>query len=108
MSGSDISSGKLEPFRAVKVTLTGDYSHLPEAYAKAGAFIREHHLHKTGTTALEWYRIGKEDGKTPSQWVTDVYIPIGAAPVVAKPRPSPTPPAPQPEKQPDTEEIPIP
>jgi len=109
MPGSDISSGRLEPFRAVKVTLTGDYSHLAEAYAKADAFIRDNHLHKSGTAALEWYRVGKENGKSPSQWVTDVYIPVGTPIVaVAKARPAPRPQQPPQPSQPETEEISIP
>lgn len=96
-AGSDISSGKQEPFRAVKTTLTGDYSHLKEAWDKTFEYIAKNKLTESdGGNYLESYKIGKETVKNPSKWVTEIYIPIKAAtavpvPVVPKPIVQPTP-----------------
>ena len=38
--GSDILSGKLEPFEAVKTTLTGDYSHSKKALDKTMQYFK--------------------------------------------------------------------
>jgi hypothetical protein len=40
-AGSDINSGKLENYEAVKVTLTGDYSIPKKAYNKAIAVLNQ-------------------------------------------------------------------
>ncbi|MBC8644969.1 hypothetical protein H9W95_15785 [Flavobacterium lindanitolerans] len=39
--GSDYTSGKLEPFRALKTTLKGDYSHGKEAGIKLWPISKE-------------------------------------------------------------------
>lgn len=74
---SDILSGKLEAFDAVKTTLTGDYSHNKEALDKTLEYINANHLIPDPTLShLEIYSIGENEIKSPSKWVTEIYIPV--------------------------------
>jgi effector-binding domain-containing protein len=82
--GSDILSGKLKSFRAVKTTLTGDYSHREKALKRTLKYLKDNHLTAdTVISHLEIYSITKNEIKNPSKWVTEIYIPIKpkAAPV---------------------------
>ncbi len=75
--GSDMSSGHYDSFRAVKTTLTGNYTHLAEAWQKTNAYINENRLiKKDSLPRLELYKIGKEKFSSPTQWVTELYLPI--------------------------------
>jgi effector-binding domain-containing protein len=75
--GSDLYSGKLEAFEAVKTTLTGDYSHRDKTLNKAKQYLTTNHLAPNPTFShLEIYLIGKTDIKNPSKWVTEIYYPI--------------------------------
>lgn len=91
--GSDITSGQLFPFQAVKTTLTGDYSHSKEAWDKTFAYIDKNQLtQKTDGAYLEIYTKNSDEIANPSQWVTEIYIPIQskvAAPIY-KPKPAAT------------------
>lgn len=82
--GSDISSGLLYPFQAVKTTLTGDYSHSKEAWDKTSDYIDANHLteNKEGTH-IEIYTKNMVQIANPSQWVTEIYIPLKAKSVAA-------------------------
>lgn len=76
-SGSDILSGKLNSFDAVKTTLTGDYSHTNEAIAKTTAFINnEKIIPELSWSHLEILTISKLDVKSPSKLMTEIYFPI--------------------------------
>ncbi len=85
--GSDVSSGLLYPFQAVKTTLTGDYSHSKEAWDKTTDYIKANHLTENKeSTHIEVYTKNMVQVANPSQWVTDIYIPINTkATPVAKP-----------------------
>lgn len=91
--GSDIAFGKLEPFTAVKITLNGDYSHRKEAWDKGLEYIRANKLERSSDIKiLEVYTQSMEEIKSPSKWVTEIYIPIKVQaievrPVAATPRP---------------------
>jgi effector-binding domain-containing protein len=80
--GSDISSGKFASFRAVKTTLTGDHSHLKEAWDKTFAYIDVNKITEADADYLELYKVGKEEVKGPSKWVTEIYIPVKEAAVI--------------------------
>ncbi len=83
--GSDISSKTIQPFQAVKTTLTGDYSHNKKALDKTEEYLRSKYL--TADVAfshLEIYTIGKNEINNPSKWTTEIYYPIKQK-VVAKP-----------------------
>lgn len=78
MPGSEYEGAKMEPFQAMKVTLKGDYSHLKKAW-DAGykeISLKAIQLNTTGLAA-EVYTKGMQQTKRPSQWVTDIYIPVG-------------------------------
>lgn len=76
--GSDYTSGKLEPFQALKTTLKGDYSHGKEAWDKALAHIKKNNLteNKSGSY-IEVYVTSAAQVKNPSKWVTELYVPVG-------------------------------
>ena len=75
--GSDMSSSHYDSFRAVKTTLTGNYTHLVDAWQKTTAYVNENKLiQKTSLPRLELYKIGKEKFSSPTQWVTELYMPI--------------------------------
>lgn len=84
-SGSDILTGKLEPFEAVKTTLKGDYSHTKQAIEKSTAYINNQKIIPDHTWShLEVYTVGKSEIANPSKWVTEIYFPVKpkVAPVV--------------------------
>lgn len=85
-SGSDILSGKLNGFEAVKTTLTGDYSHTNEAIAKTTAYINNQKIMPDlSWSHLEILTVSKLDTKSPSKLVTEIYYPTKpkAVPAVA-------------------------
>ncbi|AWK07019.1 transcriptional regulator [Flavobacterium crocinum] len=87
-SGSDILSGKLNGFDAVKTTLTGDYSHRNEAIAKTTAFINNGKITpQLSWSHLEILTLSKLDVKGSSKLVTEIYFPIipKEEPVVTQP-----------------------
>lgn len=87
-AGSDILSGKLNSFEAVKTTLNGDYSHTNEAISKTAAFINKEKLvPDLSWSHLEILTAGKLDVKSSSKLVTEIYYPIvpKVIPVVATP-----------------------
>ena len=76
-AGSDILSGKLEEFEAVKTTLTGDYSHIKNALVKSTAYINANKITVDPTFShLAIFKVRKSDIKSPSKWVTEIYYPI--------------------------------
>ena len=75
--GSDITSGKFTSFDAVKTTLKGDYSHTKEAWEKAIAYIQKNNLTQDfALPYVEIYTKNNEQVANPSQWITEIYIPI--------------------------------
>lgn len=81
---SDISIEKLQPFKALKTRLKGDYSHRNEALKKAMAYISENKINRnTALKYMDIYTVNAADEKRPSKWVTEVLIPIEAKVVVA-------------------------
>lgn len=83
-SGSDILSGKLNAFDAVKTTLNGDYSHRNEAIAKTTTYINKEKITpELSWSHLEIWTLSKMDVKGSSKLVTEIYFPV-------KPRVIPT------------------
>jgi len=81
--GSEYEGGKLQSFSALKTTLKGDYSHLRKAWDKAQSYITEKGLQEnTSGQYIELYTKGVKNTKRPSEWITDIYIPIGQPTVV--------------------------
>ncbi|MDR7212683.1 transcriptional regulator [Flavobacterium piscis] len=76
-AGSDILSGKLNSFEAVKTTLKGDYSYTDEAISKTTAFINSQQIIPDLTWShLEVLIAGKLDVKSPSKLITEIYFPV--------------------------------
>lgn len=84
--GSDIVSGKLQSFEALKTTLTGDYSHLQETWEKAFEYMAKNSIAPNEAGAsVALYSVNMEQEKHPSRWVTSIYIPL-IPKVVPKPK----------------------
>ena len=74
---SDVTIAKLQPFKALKTVLKGDYSHRAEAVKKALAYITENKIDRnTALNYMDIYTVNASDEKSPSKWVTEVLIPI--------------------------------
>lgn len=75
--GSEYMGGRLLPFSALKTTLKGDYSHLPDAWRKATNYINGKALVENASmNYVEVYVKTGVQTRRPSQWVTDIYIPV--------------------------------
>jgi hypothetical protein len=83
--GSDLLTGKLEAYEAVRTTLTGDYSHITKALDKAKAYRNAKQIVADPSLShIEVYTTSKTDTKSPSKWVTEIYYPTKPI-LVAKP-----------------------
>jgi effector-binding domain-containing protein len=92
--GSEIEGGKLEPFTALRTTLKGDYSHLKKAWDAAYKNIADKGLQENTTGQyLEVYTRSVAQTKKPSEWITDIYIPIGQPALPAETLPAASVPA---------------
>ena len=81
-AGSEYESGELVGFKALKTSLKGDYSHLSKAWKKAEEHISKNALPENTTAQyLEVFSKNPLNTRRPSQWVTDIYIPVGHATV---------------------------
>ena len=93
-AGSDIVAGKIDAFEGIKNTLTGDYTHLKTAYIKAVNYSNNNKLSLNPVfSRLVIYAVNKNDVKSPSRWVSEIYFPIipKAAPVPQTKKYSPAP-----------------
>ncbi|WP_040282437.1 SRPBCC family protein [Psychroserpens damuponensis] len=76
-TNSNILTGQLEPFKAVKTVLKGDYSNSQEAWSKAMSYIKENSLVQPITgPALEVYVTDPMSTPNPANWVTEIYLAV--------------------------------
>ena len=74
---SSILTGQLEPFRALKTTLKGDYSNLKETWNKTMSFIQNNDLEVSETgPMLEVYVTDPMAIQNPAEWITELYVAI--------------------------------
>ncbi|MCK0131952.1 SRPBCC family protein [Flavobacteriaceae bacterium F08102] len=74
---SGLLLGELKPFKAVKVTLKGDYTNLQAAWSAGYAYIADNQLDADLTKpVLEMYVNDPEDFPNPADWITELYVPI--------------------------------
>lgn len=74
---SGIQTGLLKPFKAVKVTLKGNYNNLKEAWETGYKYLEDNKLEAVvGVPALEVYPTGPMEVQNPAKWLTEIYIPI--------------------------------
>jgi len=71
----NILTGQLEPFKALKTTLTGDYNNLQEAWNKAMAYIEQYNLTQDENgIAIESYLNSPENTPNPANLKTEIFI----------------------------------
>ena len=76
-SDSNVLTGYLLPFNAVKTTLKGDYKNLEEAWNAAMKYIADNNLKEAvDKPHLEVYLVDSKDTQNPAEWLTEIYIPI--------------------------------
>ena len=76
-TNNDILTGQLEPFKAVKTVLKGNYEHLKEAWDKALAYIPANGLEfAENGPMLEVYPTDPSQEPNPANWVTEIYIAV--------------------------------
>ncbi len=74
---SDVLNGYIEKTKALKVTLTGNYNNLPEAWSKANSYLAETDFVKNEEIApFEIYITDPGKEANPANWETEIYIPI--------------------------------
>ena len=74
---SDMTTGKLEPFSALKTTLTGDYSHRNAARQKATEYLSQNNIEENpGVAKVDVYVKSASDIKHPSKWITEILVPV--------------------------------
>ena len=72
---SDILTGQMEPFKALKVTLNGDYENLKEAWDVAMKHVETNNFEFTDDgPMLEVYKTDPSTEPNPANWVTEIYI----------------------------------
>lgn len=76
-AGSDVLCGYMEPTSAVKAILKGNYTNLHEAYTKANSYVAENNLIVDSSKKMfEIYANDPGMHPNPSDWTTEVYIPV--------------------------------
>lgn len=87
-SGSEISGGHFDEFLAAKVVLKGDYSHRKEAWEKARKYVKQKRLTEDNINGkfVEVYKVSLPKERKPSNWVTEIYVPVKKKVVVSKPK----------------------
>lgn len=74
---SDVLTGQLQPFKAVKTTLKGNYSNLKEAWDKAMKYISDNNLEFTENgPMIEAYVTDPTTEPNPANWITEIYIAV--------------------------------
>lgn len=72
-----VITGQLEPFKAVKTVLTGDYENLKKAWDKAMSYIASNELVLSEEgPKIEAYLTDPTNVPNPAEWVTEIYLAI--------------------------------
>ena len=76
-ANSGIQTGMLQPFKAVKTTLKGNYENLKAAWDAGYKYMETNNLEGAiGMPALEVYANDPGKFPNPADWITEIYIPI--------------------------------
>lgn len=77
VENSDILTGMLQPFKAVKTTLKGDYVNLQEAWETTMKYITDNKIEVIESLpSLEVYQVSMATNSNPAEWVTEIYVPV--------------------------------
>ncbi len=75
--GSTVVSGFMEPVSALKTTLKGNYTNLQKAYDQAKAYMSQNGIQPHPTAKIfEVYVTDPEEVPNPSNYVTEIYMPV--------------------------------
>lgn len=73
----EVLTGQLKPFKAVKVTLFGDYANLKETWDSGMKYIEDNQMKVLeNEPMLEVYLTDPKSQPNPADWMTEIYIPI--------------------------------
>ena len=74
---SDVLTGQLESFKAIKTVLNGDYENLKEAWDKTMAYVTENNLELIENgPMIEIYITEPSTTVNPADWITEIFIAI--------------------------------
>ena len=74
---SEFTIDSIMPHQALKIRLKGDYSNSKEAWDKGFDYLKKNNLEQNYNGAFrEVYVKNRTHVKQPSQWLTEIYIPI--------------------------------
>ncbi|MFC5046491.1 GyrI-like domain-containing protein [Aquimarina hainanensis] len=74
---STVLCNSLPQQKVTKITLTGDYKNLKEAWEAGLTYMAENNLEMNEESpAFEVYRINPDLNPNPAAWVTEIYIPV--------------------------------
>ncbi len=77
VQGGDILCGYMNPQKAFKTTLKGDYKNLEEAWMGAMKVMKKQGVgEKEGGEPFEVYLNSPQETPNPADWITEIYIPI--------------------------------
>ncbi|WP_186989932.1 SRPBCC family protein [Constantimarinum furrinae] len=75
--GTPVLCGFMDPVTTLKTTLKGKYDFLPKAYEAAQEYIQKNNLTPhPSANMFEVYATDPGEVPNPSNWVTEIYIPI--------------------------------
>ena len=74
--GSDVQCGYQPKQKALKTTLKGNYTNLPKAWEAAMKHIADNGLEQSTEKPFEIYTNDPGNFPNPSDWITEIYIPI--------------------------------
>ncbi len=75
-ANSSVLVGLMEPQRAIKVTLKGDYSNLNEAWNKGEEYIQVNGLQRSEQPVFEVYKTDPYKIDNPANYITEIYLPV--------------------------------
>ncbi|MBC2845589.1 SRPBCC family protein [Winogradskyella flava] len=73
---SDIAIGFMPKMKALKTTLTGNYTNLTQAWEAANKYLADNNLEQTDQKPFEIYTTDPGNYPNPAEWLTEIYIPI--------------------------------
>ncbi|WGD33893.1 GyrI-like domain-containing protein [Olleya sp. YS] len=73
---SEVLCGYIPKTKALKTTLKGNYTYLPDAWEAANKYIAENNLEQSDLDPFEIYANDPGNVPNPSNWVTEIYLPL--------------------------------
>lgn len=76
-SESDVFTGQINPFQAVKATLIGNYIHKEKVYKQMKSYLLSNKLEiSIKTKKIEYIPVNISTEKSASKWKTEIYLPV--------------------------------